>query len=61
MAFFCGGCRYRVTAYPDWTAARVRRRCFASCRDCRFCRHCCCLPALPLCWAQLQACVYACA
>ena len=24
LAFFCGGCRYRVTAYPDWTAARVR-------------------------------------
>lgn len=23
MAFFCGGCRYRVTAYPDWTAAKV--------------------------------------
>ena len=18
QAFFCGGCRYRVTAYPDW-------------------------------------------
>ena len=18
MAFFCSGCRYRVTAYPDW-------------------------------------------
>lgn len=23
MAFFCGGCRYRVTAYPDWTAEKV--------------------------------------
>jgi len=25
LAFFCGGCRYRVTAYPDWTAAKVRQ------------------------------------
>jgi hypothetical protein len=24
MAFFCGSCRYRVTAYPDWTAAQVK-------------------------------------
>ena len=24
QTFFCGGCRYRVTAYPDWTAAQVR-------------------------------------
>ncbi|CAG9466518.1 unnamed protein product [Pedinophyceae sp. YPF-701] len=24
MAFFCNGCRYLVTAYPDWTAARVK-------------------------------------
>ena len=23
QAFFCRGCRYRVTAFPDWTAARV--------------------------------------
>jgi len=23
LAFFCGGCRYRVTAYPDWTVAKV--------------------------------------
>ena len=23
MAFFCSGCRYRVTAYPDWTVAKV--------------------------------------
>ena len=23
QTFFCGGCRYRVTAYPDWTAAQV--------------------------------------
>ena len=23
QSFFCGGCRYRVTAYPDWTAAKV--------------------------------------
>ena len=28
LAFFCGGCRYRVTAYPDWTAARVSTRMF---------------------------------
>ncbi|CAK0785391.1 hypothetical protein CVIRNUC_008600 [Coccomyxa viridis] len=25
MTFFCGGCRYRVTAYPDWTAAQVKK------------------------------------
>ncbi|KAL3147226.1 hypothetical protein ABBQ32_002721 [Trebouxia sp. C0010 RCD-2024] len=25
MAFFCEGCRYRVTAYPDWTAAKVKQ------------------------------------
>ena len=29
MAFFCGGCRYRVTARPDWTAARVKQALFA--------------------------------
>jgi hypothetical protein len=23
MAFFCGACRYRVTAYPDWTVEKV--------------------------------------
>lgn len=23
QAFFCGGCRYRVTAAPDWTVAKV--------------------------------------
>lgn len=23
MAFFCGGCRYRVTAYPDWQVSKV--------------------------------------
>jgi len=23
MAFFCNGCRYRVEAYPDWTAQQV--------------------------------------
>ena len=23
MAFFCGGCRYRVEAYPDWTVRKV--------------------------------------
>ncbi len=23
MAFFCNGCRYRVTAHPDWTVAKV--------------------------------------
>ena len=28
MAFFCGGCRYRVTAYPDWTAAKVKKALF---------------------------------
>ncbi|EFN54501.1 hypothetical protein CHLNCDRAFT_135209 [Chlorella variabilis] len=28
MAFFCGGCRYRVTAYPDWTVERVKRALF---------------------------------
>ena len=22
-AFFCNGCRYRVEAYPDWTAQQV--------------------------------------
>jgi hypothetical protein len=29
MAFFCGGCRYRVTAFPDWTAAKVKQALFA--------------------------------
>jgi hypothetical protein len=24
MAFFCSGCRYRVTAYPEWTVSQVR-------------------------------------
>ena len=24
QSFFCSGCRYRVTALPEWTAARVR-------------------------------------
>ena len=28
MAFFCGGCRYRVTAYPDWTAQKVKEALF---------------------------------
>eukprot|EP00889_Picochlorum_renovo_P003820 jgi/Picre1/30850/NNA_006209.t1 len=28
MAFFCGGCRYRVTAYPDWTAQQVKEALF---------------------------------
>ncbi len=28
MAFFCGGCRYRVTAYPDWTALKVKEALF---------------------------------
>ena len=28
MAFFCGGCRYRVTAYPDWTARQVKEALF---------------------------------
>ncbi len=23
MAFFSGGCRYRVTAYPDWPVSKV--------------------------------------
>uniref|UniRef100_A0A7S2TAA7 Uncharacterized protein n=1 Tax=Chloropicon roscoffensis TaxID=1461544 RepID=A0A7S2TAA7_9CHLO len=23
LAFFCNGCRYRVEAYPDWTANQV--------------------------------------
>ncbi|KAK9839277.1 hypothetical protein WJX81_005455 [Elliptochloris bilobata] len=25
MVFFCSGCRYRVTAYRDWTVARVKQ------------------------------------
>lgn len=25
MAFFSNGCRYRLEAYPDWTAERVKR------------------------------------
>ncbi|EIE18483.1 hypothetical protein COCSUDRAFT_38586 [Coccomyxa subellipsoidea C-169] len=29
MTFFCGGCRYRVTAYPDWTAAKVKQALWA--------------------------------
>ena len=29
MAFFCGACRYRVTARPDWTVARVKQALFA--------------------------------
>ena len=28
MAFFCNGCRYRVEAYPDWTAERVAEALF---------------------------------
>lgn len=28
LAFFCEGCRYRVTAYPDWTAAQVKQALF---------------------------------
>ena len=28
MAFFCNGCRYRVEAYPDWTASRVKQALF---------------------------------
>lgn len=28
MAFFCAGCRYRVTAYPDWTARQVKEALF---------------------------------
>jgi hypothetical protein len=26
MAFFCNGCRYRVSAFPNWPVAKVRRR-----------------------------------
>ncbi|KAK9807613.1 hypothetical protein WJX72_004150 [[Myrmecia] bisecta] len=29
MSFFCGGCRYRVTAYPDWTVAKVKQALWA--------------------------------
>ena len=29
MAFFCNGCRYRLEAYPDWTARRVKEALFA--------------------------------
>ncbi|GMH39419.1 hypothetical protein BSKO_07317 [Bryopsis sp. KO-2023] len=25
MAFFCSGCRYRVTAFPDWEVAKVKQ------------------------------------
>ena len=25
QAFFCSGCRYRVTAYPDWSVEKVMR------------------------------------
>ena len=25
QAFFCSGCRYRVEAYPDWTAKQVNQ------------------------------------
>ncbi|KAL4432226.1 hypothetical protein ABPG77_005988 [Micractinium sp. CCAP 211/92] len=28
MAFFCGSCRYRVTAYPDWPVERVKQALF---------------------------------
>lgn len=28
MAFFCGGCRYRVTAYPDWPVSKVKQALF---------------------------------
>ena len=28
-AFFCNGCRYRLEAYPDWTARRVKEALFA--------------------------------
>lgn len=28
MAFFCGSCRYRVTARPDWTVEKVKRALF---------------------------------
>lgn len=24
FAFFCGGCRYRVTGQPEWTVAKAR-------------------------------------
>lgn len=27
FAFFCGGCRYRVSGKPDWTVAKVDRSC----------------------------------
>ena len=29
FAFFCGGCRYRVTAFPDWPVSKV---CGGGCR-----------------------------
>mmetsp|Transcript_11621 Transcript_11621/g.29693 ORF Transcript_11621/g.29693 Transcript_11621/m.29693 type:complete len:171 (+) Transcript_11621:251-763(+) len=28
MAFFCSGCRYRVTAHPDWTVEKVKKALF---------------------------------
>ena len=28
QAFFCGGCRYRVTAHPDWPVEKVCDNCF---------------------------------
>ncbi|KAG2490862.1 hypothetical protein HYH03_010780 [Edaphochlamys debaryana] len=29
MVFFCGGCRYRITAAPDWTVGAVKRALWA--------------------------------
>ena len=29
QVFFCGGCRYRVTAYRDWPVHRVKQALFA--------------------------------
>ncbi|KAG2434818.1 hypothetical protein HXX76_007703 [Chlamydomonas incerta] len=29
MVFFCGGCRYRVTAAPDWSVGRVKQALWA--------------------------------
>lgn len=28
MAFYCNGCRYRVTAYPDWEVSKVKKALF---------------------------------
>ena len=29
QVFFCGGCRYRVTAYRDWPVYKVKQALFA--------------------------------